>query len=58
MFEVCTNLGCDEPAVATVPGYPEPLLKCFTHEREYADRYGFSDNRPLIPMTIEEALRA
>ena len=44
---LCTNRGCADPATATVPGYPDPLPKCFTHEREYADRYGCEGIRPL-----------
>lgn len=36
----CRNLGCNDEATATVPGYPDPIPMCFTHEREYVDRYG------------------
>jgi hypothetical protein len=44
---LCTTRGCDAPATATVPGYPDPLAKCFTHEREYVDRYGYGEVRAL-----------
>jgi hypothetical protein len=44
----CTNMSCDEPATATVLVGATRLPKCFTHEREYADRYGAEDVRPLI----------
>jgi hypothetical protein len=50
----CTNLGCREVAVATVPGYPDPLEKCFTHEREYVDRYGADGVRPLEGAEMSE----
>ena len=37
---VCGSMSCRAEAVSTVPGYPDPIPACFTHEREYADRYG------------------
>lgn len=39
----CTNKGCDDPATATVLVGATRMAKCFTHEREYADRYGSED---------------
>lgn len=43
----CSTIGCREIAVAVVPGYPDPLPECFTHEREYVDRYGHEGVSPL-----------
>lgn len=43
----CTNLGCGDPATATVLVGGRRLPKCFTHEREYADRYGPGEVRGL-----------
>lgn len=48
----CSNMGCAEDAVSTVPGYPDPLPKCFAHEREYVDRYGHDGVRPLAPLPV------
>lgn len=45
---ICTNRGCTDEATSLVPGYPDPLPKCFTHEREYVDRYGHEGVTPLI----------
>jgi hypothetical protein len=47
--EYCTTRGCVWPATARVLVGATPLPKCFTHEREYADRYGSTDIRPLSP---------
>lgn len=38
-----------------VPGYPDFIPLCFTHEREYADRYGPSDIRPILHTRLDNA---
>lgn len=43
----CTNLSCDAPSTALVLVGAEWMAKCFTHERDYADRYGCADIRSL-----------
>jgi hypothetical protein len=35
----CSNLSCADPSTAEVLVGATWLPKCFTHEREYADRY-------------------
>ena len=44
---VCSTLGCPDPATATVLVGAARLPKCFTHEREYADRYGSGEIHPI-----------
>lgn len=53
----CSNIGCDDEATAWVPGYPDALPKCFTHEREWADRYGPEEIMPLMTSRASEAWR-
>lgn len=53
---ICSTLGCTDPATATVLVGNTRLPKCFTHEREYADRYGCADiyalpATPVSPFT-------
>lgn len=43
----CTNLSCEDEATATVLVGNDRMPKCFTHEREYADRFGSADIYPL-----------
>lgn len=43
----CTNMACSDEATAEVLVGATYLPKCFTHEREYADRYGCAEVRPL-----------
>ena len=43
----CTNLSCSDEATAEVLVGAMYKPKCFTHEREYADRFGPTDIRAL-----------
>ena len=43
MPEECRVRGCTNPATATVLVAAIRLPYCFTHEREYADRFGSAD---------------
>lgn len=39
----CSYVSCDDPATASVLAGATRVFVCFTHEREYADRYGSAD---------------
>lgn len=43
----CAYRGCSAPVTASVLAGATRIEVCFTHEREYADRYGCSDIHPL-----------
>lgn len=44
---VCSYMTCPAPATASVLVGATRRPVCFTHEREYSDRYGPADIRPL-----------
>lgn len=44
----CTNKGCSDPIVAEILVGQEWMGKCFTHERENADRYGVGESRRVM----------
>ena len=44
----CSYRGCGDPAVASVLAGATRINVCFTHEREYADRYGAADIHALV----------
>lgn len=45
----CSYRSCDDPITASVLAGATRITVCFTHEREYADRYGPADIYPLAP---------
>lgn len=45
----CGYRSCSDPATATVLAGATRVNACFTHEREYADRYGAADIYALAP---------
>lgn len=44
----CAYRGCDFEATASVLAGATRINVCFTHEREYADRYGVADIHAVI----------
>jgi hypothetical protein len=47
----CSHKGCNTTACSTILAGATRVPVCFTHEREYADRYGPADIQPLITPT-------
>jgi hypothetical protein len=47
----CAYLSCSDPSTATVLVGAVRLPVCFTHEREYSDRYGPTDIHSLHSTT-------
>jgi hypothetical protein len=47
----CAYRNCNTLACSTVLAGATRVPVCFTHEREYADRYGCEDIHPLVTVT-------